>query len=162
MSLKMDRADEYFIGIVSDTHGLIRPELLETFKNLDLIIHAGDFDKPEVLETLQTLAPVVAVRGNMDKNSWADSLNRIETVEVGDIVFYVLHDLSQLDLDPRASGFNVVISGHTHLISIEKKDNVTYINPGSAGPRRLNLPATCLLLHIKGSSFKIETIKFIA
>jgi len=157
----MSETKEYFVGIVSDTHGLLRPELIEIFQHVDLIIHAGDFDKLKILEKLKTFAPVVAVRGNMDKNNWADSLNFIEAVEFRDIGFYVLHDLSQLDLDPGAAGFDFVISGHTHLISIEKKDNVTYINPGSAGPQRLNLPVTCVLLRIKGASVEIETIKFI-
>jgi putative phosphoesterase len=128
------------IGVISDTHGLVRPQALEALAGVELIIHAGDIGSPDVLDALRKLAPVVAVRGNNDRELWAKTIAETEVVEIGGRCIYVLHDLKELDLDPRASGFDAVIAGHSHKPSISHRDGVLYLNPGSAGPRRFRLP----------------------
>jgi uncharacterized protein len=128
------------IGIVSDTHGLLRPAVLAALQGSDLIIHAGDVGKPEVLELLQQIAPVSAVRGNVDTAPWAERLPLTLTLEVEQLRLYVIHDIHQLQLDPAAAGFQAVISGHSHRPSLQLRDQVHLINPGSAGPRRFRLP----------------------
>ncbi|MGR9106246.1 MAG: metallophosphoesterase family protein [Gammaproteobacteria bacterium] len=128
------------IGIIADTHGLIRPGVLHALAGSDLIIHAGDIGTAQVLVELERLAPVVAVRGNVDKGSWADRLPDSEWVEHHGRHFYVLHDLNALDLDPLAAGIHAVIAGHSHRPRNEWKNGVLYFNPGSAGPRRFKLP----------------------
>lgn len=154
----MENRSGHLIGIVSDTHGVIRPEAVESLKGVQLIIHAGDVGAPEVLDKLRSVAPVVAVRGNMDSGEWASELPKTEAVEFKGVSLYVLHDLSRLDLDPAAAGFSAVISGHTHMPAIEKLNGVFYLNPGSAGPRRFKLPATLALLRIKESVLSPEII----
>ncbi len=139
-NLSLKSNDFIRIGIISDTHGLLRDEAVDTLRGVDLIIHAGDIDTPEVLSDLQRLAPVKAVRGNMDRGKWADQLPPVEIITIGGISIYVLHDLLQLDLDPKAAQINVVVNGHTHRPLVEKKDSVLYINPGSAGYRRNSAP----------------------
>jgi len=136
------------VGVISDTHGLIRPEALRLLSGCDLIVHAGDIGKPEVLEALRAVAPVTAVRGNNDKGEWADNLPETEVVELPGLFLYVLHDLHELDIDPAAAGFQVVISGHSHRPGISGRDGVTYLNPGSAGPRRFKLPISLAFLEI--------------
>jgi putative phosphoesterase len=144
------------IGVISDTHGLLRPEALAALQGSDLIIHAGDVGKREILEQLQAIAPTTAVRGNVDTASWAMTLALTEVVTVGDRSFYVLHDLAALDLDPKAAGVTVVISGHTHKPSAETRDGVLYLNPGSAGPRRFTLPICLARIHLDGATLRHE------
>lgn len=129
-----------YIGIISDTHGLLRPEAVSALRGSEHIIHAGDVGDPEILAKLAELAPVTAVRGNVDKGAWARKLPETEVVELGSVSIYVLHDLGQLDLKPEAAEFGVVISGHSHVPKIETRHGVLYFNPGSAGPRRFKLP----------------------
>ena len=128
------------IGVISDTHGLIRPEALAALAGSDLIIHAGDIGSPDVLTALRAIAPVTAVRGNNDHGALADALHETEIVEISGVLVYVLHDIKALDLEPRVAGFAAVISGHSHKPSLEERDGVLYFNPGSAGPRRFTLP----------------------
>jgi uncharacterized protein len=130
------------LGILSDTHGLLRPEALEALRGSDRILHAGDVGAPEILERLAQIAPVTAVRGNVDTGAWALSLNTTEVVETGGVSVYMLHDLGQLDLKPEAAGFRMVLYGHSHHPKIEEKNGVLYFNPGSAGPRRFSLPVS--------------------
>ncbi|HEX8947723.1 MAG TPA: metallophosphoesterase family protein [Dissulfurispiraceae bacterium] len=147
----MSREDiEHLIGVISDTHGLMRPEALSALQGTELIIHAGDVGDPEVLQRLRSVAPVVAVRGNTDRDGWAAALPAREAVEVGEVMLYVLHNVHELDLDPAASGFSAVISGHSHTPSSEERSGVLFLNPGSAGPRRFRLPVTVALLRIRG------------
>lgn len=141
---------KYRIGVISDTHGLLREEALEVLKGSDLIIHAGDVCKIEVLEELRNIGQVYCVRGNNDKGELGELLPKDEVIEVGGVIIYVLHDINHLDLDPEAAGFRVVITGHSHKPSISTKGNVLYFNPGSAGPRRFDLPITLGFLNIDG------------
>jgi len=142
------------IGVISDTHGLVRPEALRALAGADLIVHAGDVGAPEVLDALRAVAPVVAVRGNNDRGRWARALAETEVVERGGRSLYVLHDLHELDLDPRAAGFDAVIAGHSHQPRVERRDGVLYLNPGSAGPRRFRLPISVGFLSIRGSDVR--------
>lgn len=128
------------LGIISDTHGLLRPEALAALDGCERILHAGDVGKPEVLQALRELAPVTAVRGNNDKGGWADELPVCARLTVAQTGIYLIHDLAELDLDPAAAGIRVVISGHSHRPAIAERDGVLYLNPGSAGPRRFKLP----------------------
>lgn len=130
------------IGIVSDTHGLLREEALLALRGSDLIIHAGDIGGREIITALEALAPVVAVRGNTDHGSWVDSLPETAVAEAGDALIYVIHDLHLLDVDPAVAGFHMVVSGHSHKPVRSERAGVIYLNPGSAGPRRLQLPIT--------------------
>jgi uncharacterized protein len=150
--------DESLVGVISDTHGLLRPEVIRAFQGVSLIIHAGDVGRPAVLATLRNIAPVIAVRGNTDRDSWAFSLPGTEVVAVSGVSLYVLHDLGRLDLDPAVSGIKAVITGHTHEPAIKERDNVLFINPGSAGPKRFTLPVSVALLRIKSNSLKAELI----
>jgi putative phosphoesterase len=140
------------IGVISDTHGLVRPEAVEFLKGSDSIIHCGDICDPTVIATLSRIAPVTAVRGNNDSGAWAQGLPESELVCFGDIHVYVLHDLSQIDIDPVAAGVSVVLSGHSHKPHLEWRDGVVYLNPGSAGPRRFKLPISVAELMIEGGS----------
>ena len=146
----------YLIGVISDTHGHLSPEALEALKGVDLIIHAGDIGKPEVLEALGEIAPVHAVRGNMD-GLWASGLPQTEVVEVGDLLLYVLHDVFRLDIDPVAAGLSAVINGHTHTATIENRKGVLYLNPGSAASFKSG--ATVALLRIRGNSLQAEVVE---
>jgi putative phosphoesterase len=130
------------IGVISDTHGLLRPQAVEALRGSALIIHAGDIGRPEILGELRRIAPVIAVRGNVDRDAWANRLPMNEIVEHDGNRLYVLHILEDLDLDPPTAGFQAVITGHTHRPKIETKDGVLYFNPGSAGPRRFDLPVS--------------------
>jgi hypothetical protein len=155
----MKRTFDHKIGIISDTHGLIRQRVVKSFKDVDLIVHAGDVGKPEVLETLQSIARVYPVRGNVDGGKWADNLPFTEVVKVGQTYLYVLHDLNTLDLDPVAAGFNAVISGHSHIPKIEERNGVLFLNPGSAGPKRLKYLASIAFLYINGVSIDTEIVE---
>jgi putative phosphoesterase len=147
------------IGLISDTHGLLRPEALRALAGAELIVHAGDIGGPEVLEALRALAPLVAVRGNNDRGPWATALAETETVETGGRSLYVLHDLKTLDLDPRAAGFDAVIAGHSHQPRIERRDGVLYLNPGSAGPRRFRLPVALARLDVGATGLDAEIVR---
>jgi putative phosphoesterase len=136
------------VGLVSDTHGLIRPEALDALRDSDLIIHCGDVGDPAVLDALRTLAPVRAIRGNNDKGAWARGLPTYDVVEVGSHAIYVLHNLAELDLDPAAAGFTAIVSGHSHKPVIEERGKILFVNPGSAGPRRFTLPVTLATLAL--------------
>lgn len=149
---------DYLVGVISDTHGLIRPEALTALEGVSLIIHAGDIGTQSVLHSLENIAPVVAVRGNTDRDGWAYKLPFTEAVEIGGVSLYVLHDLCRLDLDPETSGFSAVINGHTHRPAIENKGKMLFLNPGSAGPKRSNLPVSVALLRIKNNSLKAEVL----
>lgn len=149
--------DEYTVGLISDTHGLLRPEAVNALKGADLIIHAGDIGKIQVLEALREVAPVIAVRGNMDSGGWARELPETEVVEVGQVLVYVLHDLQTMDLDPAAAGFSAVISGHTHTASIDKRKGVLFLNPGTAGPFRS--PISVAMLSIQGEHLDAQVIE---
>ena len=147
------------IGLLSDTHGLLRPEALEFLRGSDFIVHAGDIGDPYVLETLRTLAPVTAVRGNNDRDSWARGIAETEVLQVGEVFIHVLHDLAQLDVDPAAAGFQVVVSGHSHQPRIEERGGVLYVNPGSCGPRRFKLPVAVAELSVSGKSVKAKLVE---
>jgi putative phosphoesterase len=147
------------IGIISDTHGLLRPEAVKALRDVEQIIHAGDVGRPEILQELRTIAPVVAVRGNADKGDWAHRLPMTEVVEIDETLIYVIHDLATLDLDPKAAQFGAVINGHSHQPSIEWKKDVLYLNPGSAGPRRFDLPVSMALLCVTGNQIEAELVK---
>lgn len=155
-----DRKKGFFsIGVISDTHGLLRPGAVEALREADLIIHAGDIGDPRIIDELGYVAPVVAVRGNMDGGGWAFSFNRTEIVEKEKLLFYVLHDLSRLDLDPSVSGIKAVISGHTHAPSINRHKGVLYLNPGSAGPQRSKLPPSVAQIKVRGCALEAELIE---
>jgi putative phosphoesterase len=151
--------DKHFIGVISDTHGLLRAEAVEALKGSNLIIHAGDVGKPEVLKALKQIAPVVAIRGNIDKGAWCQSMPLTETVEIGKIRFYVLHKLAGLDLDPAAAGFTCVIYGDSHQPSLETRNGVIFLNPGSAGPRRFKLPVSVAMIEVHGNTIKPKLIE---
>lgn len=156
MTAEEERKDGYLIGVISDTHGHLRAEAANVLKDVDLIIHAGDIGKPEVLAALGKIAPVHAVRGNMDGH-WAFGLPETEVVEVGELLLYVLHDVFRLDIDPVAAGFTAVINGHTHTPAIENRKGVLYLNPGSAAS--FKSPATVALLRIRGKSLQAEVVE---
>ena len=137
------------VGLISDTHGLIRPEALDALRDSDLIIHCGDVGKPAVLDILRRIAPVRAVRGNNDTGAWARRLPSSDVVEIAGHKIYVLHNLSEFDLDPDATGFTAVVFGHSHKPGIERARGTLFINPGSAGPRRFKLPTTVATLIIR-------------
>jgi uncharacterized protein len=147
------------VGVLSDTHGLVRPETLAALAGSDLIVHAGDIGGAAVLEALRALAPVVAVRGNNDRGAWAARLGETEVVEAGPALLFVLHDRHALDLDPRAAGFAAVVSGHSHRPSIERRDGVLYLNPGSAGPRRFRLPIAVARLRVRHGAVDAEILE---
>jgi len=147
------------IGVISDTHGLLRPQAVEVLRGSDRILHAGDVGAPEILEALKQIAPVTAIRGNVDTAPWASILPLTEVVEISGTSIYMLHDLAQLDLKPEAAGFRVVIYGHSHKPKIEEKNGVLYFNPGSAGPRRFSLPVSVGKLTITGGKVCAELIE---
>ncbi len=146
------------VGLISDTHGLLRDEALRGLAGSDLIIHAGDVGRPEILDVLKSVAPVVAIRGNIDTEPWASALPPTAVTEAGPARIYVLHDVHELDLDPAAAGFHVVVSGHSHKPSQTERDGVLYINPGSAGPRRFQLPITVARLDLGQTPWKVDFI----
>ena len=147
------------VGIISDTHGLLRPEAVKALAGADFIIHAGDIGSPDVLDGLSRIAPVTAVRGNNDKGSWAQALPITEVLEVGACLLYVVHELQALDLDPSAAGFQAVITGHSHHPSAEIRRGVLFLNPGSAGPRRFKLPVAVARIEVEGSTLRHELVE---
>jgi uncharacterized protein len=149
------------IGVISDTHGLLRPEALKALAGASQIIHAGDVGNPEILDALRTLAPVTAVRGNIDRESWAKALPVYEALEIDGVSLYVIHNIQEMDLSPDKAGFRVVISGHSHHPSIEERSGVLYLNPGSAGPSRFRLPVCLAKLSIRDGLIEPSLITLI-
>jgi putative phosphoesterase len=149
----------FTVGLISDTHGLLRPEAVEALRGSDFIIHAGDIGDPKVLEGLSRLAPVTAIRGNVDRGAWASALPDTEVLQAGDTFIYVVHNVADLDLDPSAAGFRAVVSGHSHSPGQREKEGVLFVNPGSAGPRRFSLPVAVGRLLIDGTSVIAELIE---
>lgn len=147
------------VGVISDTHRLIRPEALEAMQGVEQIIHAGDIGWPAVIEELQKIAPVTAVRGNVDAGDWVRNYPLTAVAEIHGFFFYVIHDIKNLDLDPRAAGFAAVISGHSHTAKKEFHNGVLYFNPGSAGPRRFHMPVTVGILLIQNGLVTSEIIQ---
>jgi len=146
------------IGVISDTHGLLRREAIAALHKSQHIIHAGDVGAPEILDELARIAPLTPIRGNVDKGAWAGKLPETAVVELGGVSIYILHDLGQLDLKPEAAGFQVVISGHSHVPRQEMREGVLYFNPGSAGPRRFKLPVTVGSLVIERKKVRAEIV----
>ncbi len=144
------------IGLISDTHGLLRPQALRALEGSDLIIHAGDVGDPQILEKLKTLAPVFAVRGNVDTEPWALALPETEVIETASATIYVLHDVHALDLDPAAAGFHIIVSGHSHKPARTERGGVLFLNPGSAGPRRFDLPVTLARLDVSHKPWNVS------
>jgi len=149
------------IGVISDTHGLLRPEALAALRGSDYIIHAGDIGDPDILKKLAEVAPVTAVRGNVDRETWARKIPATDVLEVGGVSMYVLHNLQDLDLKPEAAGFAVVVYGHSHVPKQETKNGVLYFNPGSAGPRRFRLPVTIGRLKVQGGRVSGEIVEIV-
>ena len=146
------------LGVISDTHGLLRPEAVQALRGAQHVIHAGDVGSPEILKKLATIAPVTAVRGNVDKDPWAQQLPETQVLETGGISIYLVHNLTQLDVKPEAAGFRVVISGHSHIPKQEVRNGVLYFNPGSAGPRRFKGPVSVGRLSIDGAEVSAELV----
>ena len=146
------------IGLISDTHGLLRPEAVAALQGCAQIIHAGDIGKPQVLDGLRAIAPLEAIRGNIDTADWAQVLPERLDLRIGGLTLHVLHDLKQLDIDPLAAGIDVVIAGHSHKPKVERRDGVLYVNPGSAGPRRFSLPISLALLELNDGQAQVEHI----
>jgi len=144
------------IGVISDTHGLLRAEALAALRGCDAIVHAGDIGKPEVLDRLAELAPLTAIRGNVD--TWATDLPDTAVLTLAGKRFYVIHNIKELDLDPRSAGFAAVISGHSHMPKSETRDGVLYLNPGSAGPRRFKLPVAVAKLCVREDGVEAELV----
>lgn len=144
------------VGVISDTHGLLRPEAIVALQGSDLILHAGDIGKPEVLEGLSEIAPVIAIRGNNDKGAWAEAIAERETIQIENVFVHLLHIVQELNLEPQQAGIQIVISGHSHKPAIVDRDGVLFLNPGSAGPRRFKLPISVARLHIHGTSIQTQ------
>jgi putative phosphoesterase len=149
----------YRVGLISDTHGLLRPAAVEFLRGCDYIVHGGDVGGSEILDALAALAPLTVVRGNNDRGPWAQQMNQTEFLQVGPICIYVIHDLNELDIDPGAASVNVVISGHSHQPLIEHRGDVLYVNPGSAGPRRFKLPIAIAELIVAGDSASARVVE---
>jgi putative phosphoesterase len=146
------------IGVISDTHGLLRDEATGRLKGCDMIIHAGDVGGPAILEELRRIAPLVAVRGNVDTGAWAGELPEIEYVQIEGTTICIIHDIVDLDVDPAAAGVSVVIHGHSHKPVAEWKDGILYLNPGSAGPLRFHLPVSMAFLHVRPEGVAPEIV----
>ena len=146
------------VGLISDTHGLLRPEAVTFLAGSDCIVHAGDIGDAHVIRELSVLAPVTAVRGNNDRGLWAQTIPESQVLQVDNVFMYVLHNVAELNLDPVAAGFQVVVSGHSHQPSVEERNGVLYVNPGSCGPRRFKLPITVAELDIEGHSVSARVV----
>jgi len=147
------------VGVISDTHGFLRPEAAAFLRGSDFVIHAGDIGHEGILKELTFVAPTTAVRGNNDKGRWADSLAITEVLQVEEVLIYIIHNIAELDLDPVAAGFQVVVSGHSHKPSVAEKGGVLYVNPGSAGPRRFQLPVAVAELVVNGTSVHARVVE---
>jgi putative phosphoesterase len=146
------------VGLISDTHGVLRPEALGPLQGSELIVHAGDIGEEAVLERLRSVAPVTAVRGNIDKGAWAQKLPKTAAFEIDRVGVYVIHDINELDVVPEAAGFKVVVSGHSHHPFIQERNGVLFVNPGSAGPRRFNLPVSLALMYVENRSVEVQLV----
>ena len=151
--------DRHVIGLISDTHGLIRPEAIEALQGVDLIIHAGDIGKREVIDALQGIAPVLAIKGNNDIGGWVHRFPETKLVKSGNTRLFVIHNVNELDRDPVAHRYQVVVSGHSHKPSIYTRDGVLFVNPGSAGPRRFKLPIAVGKLFVRNNQVNAEIIE---
>jgi putative phosphoesterase len=149
------------VGVISDTHGLLRTEALFALRGSDYIIHAGDIGDPDILTRLGDLAPVMAIRGNVDREAWAQKIPKTNILEAGGISIYILHNLNELDLKPEAGGFAVVVYGHSHVARQESKNGVLYFNPGSAGPTRFRLPVSVGRLTAKGGKVSADIVEIV-
>jgi uncharacterized protein len=146
------------VGLISDTHGLLRPEARAFLVGCDYIIHGGDVGEPRILDELAFLAPLIAVRGNNDTGPWAARLRHTELIRVGSVFVYVIHDLAELDIDPDAAGVRVIVSGHSHKPKIEERHGILYVNPGSCGPRRFKLPISVGEITVSGSAVEARLV----
>ena len=155
------KSNQIIVGVISDTHGLLRPEAVGALRGSDYIIHAGDVGDAEILKQLNAIAPVTAVRGNVDREPWARKLPETQVLEAGGISIYILHSVADLDLKPEAAGFAAVVSGHSHIPKQEVRNGVLYFNPGSAGPRRFKLPVSVGRLVIQGGKVRGEITRII-
>jgi putative phosphoesterase len=155
------QADLCVIGLISETHGLIRPQAHEALKGVDLIIHAGDIGKREVIDALQDIAPVLAIKGNNDIGGWAHRFPETKLVKSGNTRLFVIHNVNQLECDPVARGYQVVVSGHSHKPSVSTRDGVLFVNPGSAGPRRFKLPIAVAKLFIDDNRVNAAIIELL-
>jgi len=153
------RGDHAVVGVISDTHGLLRPQALTALAGVDLIVHAGDIGSPAILAVLGAIAPVLAVRGNNDREAWAASIPEIATTEIAGKRLYVIHDFKMLAGDPAALGVDVIISGHSHRPSVQHRSSVVLLNPGSAGPRRFSLPIAVARLHLGPAGPRVEIVE---
>jgi putative phosphoesterase len=151
----------FMLGLISDTHGLLRPEALSALQGSDAIVHGGDVGERTIVDQLKAIAPTYTVRGNVDTERWCESLPRTEVVQLRDISIYVLHNLRELDLNPKAAGYQIVVSGHTHKPDAHWDDGVLYLNPGSAGPRRLSLPICLARLDLLKIPWQVEFVELI-
>lgn len=158
MPVNFQNKDNMLVGVIADTHGLLPPASIKSLKGVDLIIHAGDVGNTEVLNELQSIAPVVAVRGNMDMAEELSELPETEAIEVGNVLLYVIHDIHKLDIAPAEAGFDAVIFGHLHYPSVAEQSGVLFLNPGSVAQPRRNYPATIALIHIQVNSIKTEIV----
>jgi uncharacterized protein len=149
------------VGVISDTHGLLRPETVAALRGVDHILHAGDVGDPDILDALAAIAPLIAIRGNIDRTGVCAKLPPTEIVELGGSTIYMLHSLDHIDLDPAAAGFGIVVSGHSHQPSIERRNGVLYLNPGSAGPRRFSLPVSLAFLRMGGAEPVAEILRLL-
>ena len=147
------------IGLISDTHGLLRPEALAALKNAELIVHAGDIGKLEVIETLKGVAPVLAIRGNNDRDAWATDFPDVLNLQVNGTRLHVIHNVHEIAADPRLNGIAAVISGHSHKPGISRRDSVLYMNPGSAGPRRFKLPVAVGMIYLREEKLRGRIIE---
>jgi uncharacterized protein len=155
----MDKRNSLRVGLVSDTHGLLRPEARAFLIGADYIVHGGDVGGADILDELASVAPLIAVRGNNDKGAWAARLRETELIRIGDVFVYVIHNLEELDIDPGAAGVSVVVSGHSHKPVIEEREGVLYVNPGSCGPRRFTLPISIGEIRVSGNSVEARTVE---
>jgi uncharacterized protein len=154
----MNTNSELRVGIISDTHGLLRPEAGAFLAGCDYIIHGGDIGGPEILEELALMAPLISVKGNNDTQPWAARLRETELIRVGNIFVYVIHNLAELDIDPAAAGVRVVVCGHSHKPVVEERNGILYVNPGSCGPRRFNLPISAGEITVSGSAVRARLV----
>jgi uncharacterized protein len=152
---------EILVGVISDTHGLLRPEAIGALRGADIIVHAGDVGNPQIIDKLRGVAPTYVVRGNIDNGTWAAGLPTIAIVDVGELKFFVLHQVSQLALDPVTEGYAAVMFGHSHAPSVETREGVLFLNPGSAGPRRFKLPVTVARVRVSGRRIRPEIVQLL-
>lgn len=160
--MQFHSATTFRVGLISDTHGLLRPEAKAFLQGSNHIVHGGDICDPNILQELAAIAPVIAVRGNNDRGIWTEPLRVTELLQVGEVFIYVVHDLAELDIEPHAAGVRVVVYGHSHKPSVAERDGVLYVNPGSAGPRRFKLPVALGELIITGQSVSARTVELCA